>query len=237
MIVALFLAAAFAGADPTPPPAPETTFPEIGRVRSLAPPCTAMKDIVIPSWEAAKSADKRFELAQSTLPKYAATIDDDFNRWGVQREMQLSKIDQTVSNMMANTLTINKLLGDPRISAKSPDPQVQAERAALIEMYQTQQARISILNEFISREKMVVMTHDLGGAANSALGAKGSTPDPEITPQPGSTRSPWGQPSLNGVSMQDSQFMKDWTGQMVAEIKISEERAAKTFYPIAAGCR
>jgi hypothetical protein len=237
MIVALFLAAAFAGADPTPPPAPETTFPEIGRVRSLAPPCTVMKDIVIPSWEAAKSADRRFEIAQTTLPRYAATMDDDFNRWGVQREMQLSKIDQAVSNMMDSTLTINKLLGDPRISARSPDPQVQAERAALIEMYQIQEARISILNEFVQREKKVVLTHDLGGAANSALGAKGSTPDPETTPQPGSTRTPWGQPSLYGVGMQDTNQMKAWTGQMAAEIKVSEERAAKSFYPIAVGCR
>src|SRR5471030_290970 len=171
MIVALFLAAAFAGLDPTPSPQQEQTFPEIGRVRSVAPPCTVLRDIVIPSWEAAKDINKKFTDIQTGLPKYAATADDPFNRWGVQREMQLSRVDQALSNMMDRSLVINKLLGDPRISANSPDPQVQAERSALTQMYQTQQARISILNEFVQREKKQVLTRDL--AENSALSGKG----------------------------------------------------------------
>src|SRR5476649_1124224 len=117
MIVALFLAAALAGTDPTPAPAPELGFPEIGRVRANTPPCTVMKDIVLPSWEAAKDADKKFLMAQSYLPKYAETLNDNFNRWGPQRDMQFTHIDQAVSNMMSSTLVINKLLGDPRIAA------------------------------------------------------------------------------------------------------------------------
>jgi len=234
MIVALFLAAALAGTDPTPAPAPELGFPEIGRVRANTPPCTVMKDIVLPSWEAAKDADKKFLMAQSYLPKYAETLNDNFNRWGPQRDMQFTHIDQAVSNMMSSTLVINKLLGDPRIAADSPDPEVQAERAALIQLYETQQARISVMGEYVQRERLVVMSH---GMTVAAAAPRGSTPIPEVTPQAGMTRSPWGQPSLNGISIQDSQEMRNWTGQMAVEIKKSEERAAKSFYPIAVGCR
>lgn len=233
MIVALFLAAAFAGLDPTPTPAQEQTFPEIGRVRSVAPPCAVMRDIVIPSWVAAKDADKRFGDIQTGLPKYAETADDEFNRWSVIREMQLSRVDQALSNMMDRSNAISKLLGDSRISKSSPDPQVQTERAALIDLYETQQARISILSEFVQRERKTVMLHGLDD--NSAFTGKLGAPTP--TPMPGQTRTPWGQPSLNGIGFNDAREMRDWTGQMYAEVRTAEERVAKTFYPIALNCR
>jgi len=235
MIVALFLAAALAaGADPTPTPAPDTAFPEIGRVRSLAPPCAVMRDVVIPSYQAAQKADKKFGDAQTKLPNYAQVADDPFNRWGVEREMLLSRVDSALTSMMEQTAEMSRLLGDPRISKLAADPQVQNERTALQQMYQAQMARVSILHEFVERERVAVMSHGLDDLSmfSSPQVSMASTP----TPQPGQTKTPWGQPSLNGIAFNDAQQMRDWTGQMASEIRISEERAAKTLYPIATGC-
>jgi hypothetical protein len=236
MIVALFLAAALAtGADPTPSPAPDTTFPEIGRVRSLAPPCAVMRDVVIPSYQAAQKANQKFSEAAKRLPNYAEVADDPFNRWGVEREMLLTRVDSALTSMMEQTEQMSKYLGDPRISPRAADPQVQNERTALQQLYQSQMARVSILHEFVERERLAVMKHGLDDTSMFSSPTQSMGPTP--TPQPGQTRTPFGQPSLNGIAFNDAQQMRDWTGQMAAEIHISEERSAKILYPIATGCR
>ncbi|MBV9409392.1 MAG: hypothetical protein JO164_11260, partial [Candidatus Eremiobacteraeota bacterium] len=54
-------------------PAP---LPEIGRVRSTSPACTVMRDLIMPSVNAALRADARFAETRKRLPNYAVLIDD-----------------------------------------------------------------------------------------------------------------------------------------------------------------
>ncbi|MFN2460014.1 MAG: hypothetical protein ABR591_04945 [Candidatus Velthaea sp.] len=239
MTAALLLVAALAAAvaEPTPAPTavPDLNLPEIGRVRSVTPPCAVMRDIVVPSWAAARKADERFAQASKKLPDYARTVDDNFTRWSVQREMQLSRLDTAVSQMMEDAMVINKALGDPRIAANVNDPQVRGQRDQLQQVYATQMARASVLNEFVQRERYAVMTHDLN--VGSAFNGHGTSFTPTPTPQPGQTASPFGQPALNGIWLNDQESMRNWTTAIATAVRASENKAAQSFLEVARDCR
>ena len=226
----------------TPNPA-ATAFPvlpEIGRVRTASPPCAAMRDLVIPSFAAALRADKIFTDARSALPKYIEQVDQNLSQNPAFREMMLTRLDKQVTDMKQNLLVLNRALGDPRLSPKNTDPQVLAERAQLQQLYDTQEARANNLSEFVIRQQVAIAK--AGGIDdNSALsgnGRKGVNADmrPTPTPLPGQTTSPR-MPLMNGIAMSDKNTVNDWTRVMAADVKKSEEQAAKTFYPIAKSCR
>jgi hypothetical protein len=116
--------------DPRPQ-TPAPAFPNIGRVRSLAPACASMRDLVIPSLAAAQRADARFVETRKRLPMYADVVDDPEHRTGVAREFALSKLDADATALLKEALVINRALGDPRLSKTSNDPSGPgADRAA-----------------------------------------------------------------------------------------------------------
>jgi hypothetical protein len=227
MALAILFAAA---ADPTPTPAP--VVPEIGRARASAPACSVLNELIAPSFTAVQNADQRFADASVNLPDYARVIDDPFNRFGPQRESLLSKIDSALVAMQNNARTINAALNDPRLAKANPDPDVQTERAQLEQVYATQMARIKVLNEFVLRQRVAIMRHD---TSVSSTDTNVATP----SPQPGDdARAPvFGQPHLQGIGINDSQQMNDWTMGITVATRRSEARAAQVLGSVAAACR
>ena len=222
----------------TETPAPAANLPEIGRVRANSPVCAAMRDLVIPSFAAARRADARFTETRVRLPKYIEIADDPEHRSDVYRESALSKLDADATKILNETLVMNKALGDPRF--KDPtDPQVIAAKNQLQQLYATQQARANQLQEFVMRQRNEIAKNGIGD--NSAFASRRQPPrlpdDNQVKPPP-SLKAPAGMPLINGkIAMADMQSLNEWSGQMAAAVRASENLAAQTFLPIAQSCR
>jgi hypothetical protein len=223
--------------SPTETPGPPAVqLPEIGRVRSIAPACAAMRDLVIPSFAAAQRADARFVETRKRLPTYADLRDDPEHQNDVFRESALHRLSQDVAGLLQDSLVINKALGDPRLAADSTDPQVQAERAQLEQLYQMQQARANLLSQFVQREQVAVAKGQLTLADSFS-----KNPGPVFTgapfaPLPAMTAPP-GMPVFSGISLADTRVASDWGTEIANAVRASENAAAKTFLAIARTCR
>ncbi|MDQ6943153.1 MAG: hypothetical protein M3169_11665 [Candidatus Eremiobacteraeota bacterium] len=221
----------------TETPAPAANLPEIGRVRANSPVCAAMRDLIVPSFAAARRADARFNETRVRLPKYIEIADDPEHRTDVYRESALSKLDADATKILNETLILNKALGDPRF--KDPtDPQVIAAKNQLQQLYATQQARANQLQEFVMRQRNEIAKN--GFSDNSAFASRTQQRTPDNTPlkPPPSLNAPRGMPLINGkIAMADMQSLNEWSGQMAAAVRASENLAAHTFLPIAQSCR
>ena len=217
--------------------APAANLPEIGRVRAATPVCAAMRDLVIPSFAAARRADARFSETRVRLPKYVEIADDPEHRADVFRESALSKLDADATKILNETLVLNKALGDPRF--KDPtDPQVIAAKNQLQQLYATQQARANQLQEFVMRQRNEIAKN--GFSDNSAFASRTQQQTPDNTPPkpPPSLKAPAGMPLLNGkIALADKASINEWSGSMAAAVRASENLAAQTFLPIAQSCR
>jgi hypothetical protein len=221
----------------TPAPVPQPTLPEIGRVRAASPACAAMRDLVIPSFAAARRADARFTQTRARLPQYIDFADDPEHKTDVFRESALSRLSADATAILNETLAINKALGDPRF--KDPaDPQVAAEKAQLQQLYNTQQARANQLQEFVTREQVAIAKNGIND--NSAFAGR-NTHVQDVSPPPApipNLTAPPGMPVIGGrIPMADKAVINDWSGQIAAAVRASENMAAKTFLPIAHSCR
>jgi hypothetical protein len=210
-------------------PAPLTTLPNIGRVRTSSPACAAMHDLIIPSFAAALLADARFKQTQVRLPQYADLVDDPVHRSDVFRLSALSRLDQDADELLKQALVLNRALGDPRLSADVKDPDVVAERAALEQLYDAEKTRANLLKEFVMRQQ--VATAKLGIDTSNEYTQ--STPTP--APQPVFTAPP-GMPVLVGNDLADKNRARQWGADLTANVAYNENQAAKTFLPIARAC-
>ena len=241
MVALLALILAFAPPVPDVSPQPPATqsasdIPEIGRVRAISPACGAMRDLVIPSFKAAKEADGRFENVSKNLPEYVRAIADDskFNpEPPALREFRLAKLAMDNTKMLQNAKVIADALGDRRLAGTS-DPAVIAERQQLQSLYESQITRASELNQFVMREENTVALLGVGGDGGAFRGRNGS----QATPEPRQTSTPLGMPKLYGrIGFADAASIRDWTGQITAAVKGNEEVAARTFFVISKSCQ
>lgn len=220
----------------SPPPA--VTLPNIGRTRSAAPACVAMRDLVIPAFAAARRADARFVDTRKRLTNYAEVADDPEHRTDVFRESALAKLDADATALLGEAETISRALGDPRLPAYAKDPQVATERAELQRVYDAQRTRADLLEQFVTRQRVAIAKNgiDDDGAfasrsqANPAQLAAPYAPDPTQTAPPD-------MPALNGVGLSDKRVIDDWAGGIASGIRRSENQAAKAFLGIATRCR
>jgi hypothetical protein len=220
----------------TDTPAPASNLPEIGRVRAATPGCAVMRDLIIPSFAAARRADVRFAQTRARLPQYIDFADDPEHATDVFRESALSRLDQDATAILNETLVLNKALGDPRFKDTS-DPQVAAQKAQLQQLYNTQQARANQLQEFVMRQRNAIAKN--GMEDSGAFNGKNPSPPPisRDAPTPVLTAPP-GMPILNGkIAMADKNTINDWSGSMTAAVRASENMAARAFLPIAHSCR
>ena len=241
MVALLALILAFAPPVPDASPQPPTTrsssdIPEIGRVRAISPACGAMRDLVIPSFKAAKEADGHFENVSKNLPEYVRAIADD-SKYNPEppsiREFRLAKLAMDNTKMLQNAKVIADALGDRRL-ANTSDPAVIAERQQLQTLYDFQITRASELNQFVMREENTVALAGVGGDGGAFRGRM----QPQATPEPRETSTPLGMPKLNGrIGFADAASIRDWTGQITAAVKGNEEAAARTFFSIAKSCQ
>lgn len=203
-----------------------------------------MRDLVIPSFAAAQRADRRFAETQKRFPKYAQTVADDIDKNSVVRESQLSGLGLDASSLLQETAVIKKLLDDPRLAPSTKDAQLQAERAALEELYAAQKTRANMLGEFVQREQTTLSTRrvgmeDDGGLVGrirpAASGALDKIPDnPKMPP----ATTPPGMPSLTGlIPIADRASLNDWGASAARAVRAGENDAAKAFLPIAQSCR
>ncbi|HZX67328.1 MAG TPA: hypothetical protein VFE70_00515 [Candidatus Elarobacter sp.] len=216
-------------------PAPLTNLPNIGRVRSTTAACAAMRDLIIPSFTAARKADVRFAQTQIRLPQYADLVDDELKREPIYRETALARIDDDAMALLDQTLVLNRALGDPRLSPKSTDPDIVAERAALERLYEAQKSRADLLNEFVIRQRAAIATAGIDTttkdyAKTQAQQTPAPIPIPNLTAPPG-------MPLFTGSDMGDKNNVRTWGNNMTAHVRYNENIAAKTFLPIAQRCR
>jgi hypothetical protein len=234
---------------PEPSASPAAQLPEIGRVRATSAACAAMRDLVIPAFAAARRADARFAETQKRLPKYGEIAGDPGNRTSVVRESELSKLSIDAANLLQESQRIAQLLADPRLANDVGDPSVAAERAQLQEVYAAQQTRAAILSEFVQRESTSLSRANVGMEDGHALDKKGGkkggeapVKDPQETiprtPLPAYTKQPNGMPLLNSEFPQmNKATLGDWGSSAAKLVRDKENAAAKTFLPLAQGCR
>lgn len=212
-------------------------LPNIGRTRALNRACAAMRDLIVPSFEAALRADKRFAETRKRLPNYADISNDPSHQDDGFRQMVLSKLDSDVTTLFQESLVLNKALGDPRLAASVDDPQVIAERRSLQLLYEAQQTRANLLNEFVIREH--VATAKNGIDDSTAFAPRNSTRgmvSPPPIPVPMLTTHP-GMPLRSLNPMADRNALQDWGTSIATFVRVNENQAAKTFFTIAQGCR
>ena len=223
-------------------------LPEIGRTRATSPACTAMRDVVVPAFAAARRADARFEDTRKRLVRYATFASNngthigarDVDDGAVFRESELARLDTDASRLLQEAQTIKKLMADPRLAPDSKDPLVQAERTQLARVYDQQQTRAALLAEFVQRESMSANKKLVGMGNNTGIAARdGSFPkDPDPPPASGPpppTAAP-GMPSLSGFDVADRSSLGEWGDRAALAVRASENQAAKTFLPIAKAC-
>jgi hypothetical protein len=239
LVTAALAAVAIAtGAAPTPLPAPDaTSLPEIGRVRSTAPACAALRDLVIPSFSAAQRADTRFLQTRVRLPQYAEIAADPVHKSDVFRDSALAKLDADATAMQNEALWLDKALRDPRLKG-STDPQVVAERTGLQQLYDVQKARANQLQEFVMRERNATVRNGMedSGAFGGKIAPLATNAD--APPAPGAVlNAPRGMPLLTGKNaLADKASLNEWSLNMAAAVRIGENQAAKAFLPIAQSC-
>jgi hypothetical protein len=216
-------------------PAPLSTLPNIGHVRSTTAACAAMRDLIIPSFTAARKADVRFAQTQVRLPQYADLVDDELRREPIYRETALARLDDDAMSLLEQSLVLNRALGDPRLSPKSTDPDVVAERAALERLYEAQKSRADLLNDFVIRQRAAIATAGFDTSTKDMVKTQpNQTPAP--IPIPNLTAPP-GMPLFTGSDLGDKNNVREWGNNMTAHVRYNENLAAKTFLPIAQRCR
>ena len=141
--------------------------------------------------------------------------------------MLLHRLDQSVTNMIANVQTITKALHDPRLN--SNDPQIAAQRNQLEQLQENQLARTSLLFEFVQRQQIAFMKNDTGALFSNPR-------HPVETPAPTATPYSYTQPHLTGSMFTDATVINDWTGGIRTEIAQSEDKAARTFINVQRNC-
>ncbi len=221
----------FGSSGQTPPP-----LPNIGHVRSATPACSAMRDLIIPSFAAAQRSDVRFEATRKALPNYAELISDPLHRADIYRESALARLDGDATKLLEEALLISKALGDARFANKN-DADVVAEKRALEQLYQTVQARANTMTEFVTRQRVAIAKNGIDTGASAFVGGRFQG-QPTIAPVPMPVlTAPPGMPLLQGNNLSDKQSMNQWSGDMSAAVRYSENEAARTFLPIAQKCR
>jgi hypothetical protein len=257
VIAGVLVVSALAAPSPSPSPAPSASgIPEIGRVRVQTPPCTAMRDLVFPSFAAAEKANRVFLEGAPAYAKYAEIAgnfmsDDKLNaRFGKahqpassdgatlnERNFYLARMSKDLATILQQELPIAKALGDPRISeaAAANDPVIAAERTELQRLYAVQAGRAAVLNEFLLREGVKVAREDDGDAA----GLSSNTLAPQATPTPfSSDRVPFGQPpTIGNDGNADANAVKTWTTAMAQAARAASIDLARDMYPIAQSCQ
>jgi hypothetical protein len=252
LLIALAVLVCVAAAPAVPEPAPSgEPLPEIGRTRANSPACAAMRDLVVPSFAAAQRADARFAETRKRLPRYAQFAADagserirgrNVGTGGAFRESELARLDSDAARLLQEAGVIKKLIADPRLAADSKDPQIQAERAQLEQLYEMQQRRAALLSEFVQRESTNLGKRNVGmedkGGLDGKFAPAARNPDPSPQPIPlADTNGPRGMPLLSGLDIADRSRLAEWGDQIAAAVRASENEAAKTFLAIAQACR
>ncbi len=236
-------------AAPTPTPFPLGTLqpfgapgstvpplPNIGRVRSATPACSAMRDLIIPSFAAARRSDATFEQTRKRLPDYAELVSDPLHRADIYRESALARIDGDATKLMEEAESISKALGDPRFR-NTGDADVVAEKRALEQLYEAVASRAYTLNEFVMRQRVAIAKNGID-TSTSAFAGNSRVPQVQASAQPlPALTAPPGMPVLLGNNLSDKQVINQWSVDMSKVVRYYENQSAKTFFPIAQRCR
>lgn len=239
---------------PEPSASPAAQLPEIGRVRATSAACAAMRDVVIPSYAAAMRADARFAETRKRLPQLADVLGDYYHQRakvksdGVFLEAAVTRLGVDAANLLHEAAIIRKLLDDPRLR-DTQDPSVQAERAALQQVYETQQARATALNELATRQSVELTRDNVGMESdfvktNKQIMAEVHSQDTEElgksrpSPIPAPTISARAaMPLITGLEARDRAALDEWAAGVQSAVRQSENQASRTLLPIAQSCR
>ena len=223
------------GTEPVASPSPPSSaLPEIGRVRSTTPACTVMRDLVIPSFAAARRADARFTETRKRLPDFGE-LTVDASPHDPMRQSALAKLDADATKLLGEALVINRALGDPRLAADSTDPVVLQERRELQQLYDAQKTRANILWEYVMRKNIAMSKAQfaedptIGGRRQDLGQSDDATPNRDLVVLPG-------MPPESRIGFANKQRLAEWGDAIAAGIRVSENAAAKAFMPIAQRC-
>ncbi len=222
--LALLLAVTTASATPVP-------LPEIGRVRAISPACSALRDLIIPSFTAARRADVTFATTTKDLQRYVEVVDDEGLRNSGFHQKAAFDLGRDAANLRESLLVVSRALGDPRLAPSVTDPTIRIQRTQLEQVYAVQAGRAGILDEFIARENKDVARarvdrDPLYRGGELAPGGRAMPTDP-----------PHAMPRLTGLAFGDKQAIREWADGMTSEVRSAEDDAAKALLPTAETCR
>ena len=238
LLLALATPPPFTVDTPTPAPAAAVPLPEIGRTRSNSRACTAYRDLVVPSLSAVLNADARFVKAREHIATYADHLDDKYASAALKTR-GLDEIDRDGLAMLKETLVLNRALGDSRLN-NANDPQIQAERATLEQLYEAQSARAWTLVNF-SRAAKYGNLRNLGSRdPSTGVGMSASAQDADAGPSPAPNARPTAEnafPQLSGIPIDDKRALEGWGTNLGDQVRTAEVGVAPTLVSLSRGCR
>lgn len=187
-----------AGVTGTPIPTPSGTMPpEIYRT-TVHPVCSALRTKVAPAIAMLKQNDKAIAASPKQFQTY---VNAQFNGSKPQQNIAVLRLENLVSPLANNVLTIEKLLNDRTVFPEKPqnddDKRKDVLKRQLMKSLAAQQAALDIINGFVQTQQLSALQHaGLGyigaigqpertnkNGQQNAFGDLGYTPDPE-KPQP-----------------------------------------------------
>ncbi|MDB5043354.1 MAG: hypothetical protein JWN27_4080 [Candidatus Eremiobacteraeota bacterium] len=222
------------GASPVPAPTVSAqVLPEIGRVKTASPVCTAIRDLVVPSLQAVHRANVRYAEVGVRLHRYVQIVDnEDYKKNNVYRQGALGQLDIDTTVLKREVLAIDKALGDARLSedASANDKAIATLRDQLEKLYVAQSTRVNLLQEYVIRERVAVNKADFPG---DAFGGPNAPAQAAPTPVPGTVEPPRGMPQFHGMAFADAQAIDTWVHDASAYAHAPEGDAARAFARVA----
>jgi hypothetical protein len=210
----------------------------IGRVKASAPACSILRDLTLPALRIAQRANRQFneELAPALIENTDAKLDPYAEH---VHAMTAAKVSQLVSRAMDDATQISKALGDPRLAKDSPDPDVQAQRVQLTQLYEYQWTRAVNLWKGQTQESTAADIADLQTPKNDSTyagnvgpmvahaPASASSVHVQATPGPGPTDDPLdGSPQLSGNADLDMKLYRRWVAKLEVGARDQENAAS-----------
>lgn len=229
-------------------PAPAATPPKTIIQIHVSPLCTGLRQNIGPAIGKVLQNDKTIADSRPLLRGYAKAVASG----SIAKDLQMSRLERSITPLVKNTAAIEKLLNDPfifpKVAVTDADRQLLQIRANLQQVVAQQKAALDVLSGFIDTEQLgqlqlagkeyqnLTASHEMTNVQGSA-GAQNArqiapTPPPSgilnagVQNTPGQTADPRLQETGNTVGHNPLDVFDQAIAQYQAQLQTSEGQAA-----------
>lgn len=229
-------------------PAPAATPPKTIIQIHVSPLCTGLRQNIGPAIGKVLQNDKTIAESRPLLRGYGKAVASG----SIAKDLQMSRLERTITPLVKNTAAIEKLLNDPfvfpKVAVTDADRQLLQIRANLQQVVAQQKAALDVLSGFIDTEQLgqlqlagkeyqnLTASHEMTNVQGSA-GAQSArqiapTPPPSgvlnagVPNTPGQAADPRLQETGNVVGHNPLDVFDQAIAQYQAQLQASEGQAA-----------